>query len=67
MIEILLNGKQTQLKDGLTLIQIIEDLGFHSKWVVAELNGLALMKSEYPNTILKIGDKLELVRAVSGG
>jgi sulfur carrier protein len=67
MIEIILNGEKTQMKDGMTLVQIIESLGFHAKWVVAELNGQALMKSEYPNTILKTGDKLELVRAVSGG
>ena len=67
MIEIILNGKSKNMEEGKTLEQLILDLGFQPKWIVAELNGSALLKKDYPKIFLKQADQLELVRPVSGG
>lgn len=67
LIEIYLNGEKFQAETTLNLEQLIRKLGLDPKWVVAELNGQALIKKDYPLTRLCEGDHLELVRAVSGG
>jgi thiamine biosynthesis protein ThiS len=67
MISVTLNGQKTEVRSGITLDQLIHDLGLDSKWVVAELNGNALVKIDYGRTFISNGDRIELVRAVSGG
>jgi len=67
MISVILNGQKTEVRSGITLNQLIHDLGLDSKWVVAELNGNALVKIDYDRTFISNGDRIELVRAVSGG
>lgn len=67
MIEIVLNGKKFEVDDGTSVEKLIQKLGLNSKWVVVELNHLPLMRTHYPKTLLRKNDKIELVRAVSGG
>ncbi|MBI1883105.1 MAG: sulfur carrier protein ThiS [Chlamydiae bacterium] len=66
-IEIFLNGQKKSIEKNLTLEKLIQNLGLDSKWVVAEVNGQALIKKDYLNLHLSNGDRIELVRAVSGG
>ena len=67
MIKIVLNGKNFELDKGTSVEKLIQKLGLNSKWVVVELNQEALMRKDYPKTLLRKNDKVELVRAVSGG
>jgi sulfur carrier protein len=67
MVNITLNGNKTEIPSRMTIDQLITRLGFNAKWVVAELNGKALIKTDYDKTFLSSGDRIELVRAVSGG
>jgi thiamine biosynthesis protein ThiS len=67
MISIILNGQKTEIDDKITLDQLVRNLGLNSKWVVVELNHKAVIKMDYGKTFLSHGDRIELVRAVSGG
>ncbi|MBI1870328.1 MAG: sulfur carrier protein ThiS [Chlamydiae bacterium] len=66
-MEIFLNGQKKVLERKISLVELIHQLGLDEKWVVAELNGEALIKKDYAQTFLSQGDHIELVRAVSGG
>lgn len=66
-MNILANGKPREVPDGLTIAGFLEELGWKPEWVVVEHNGDALQRSRYPAVRLAEGDRLEVVRAVSGG
>ncbi len=61
------NGRQKQVDDGTTMVQLLTELGLRVGSVVVEHNGTALLRSEVEQAQLADGDRLELVRAVAGG
>jgi sulfur carrier protein len=61
------NGEEKQLPDGATMSELLDVMGLGAKWVVAELNGEPVNRDQMGSTKLSDGDKIELVRAVSGG
>jgi sulfur carrier protein len=61
------NGRERQVDDGMTLVELVESLGLRVGSVVVEHNGTALLRSEVAAAQLADGDRLELVRAVAGG
>jgi sulfur carrier protein len=61
------NGNPVALADGATITDLLTELGLGAKWVVAELNGAPVERSQMPSTSLSEGDRVELVRAVAGG
>lgn len=61
------NGAAREVVDGMSLPQLVEQLGLRVGSVVVEHNGIALLRSEVLATQLSDGDRLELVRAVAGG
>lgn len=67
MPAILVNGKTRSVALDATLPDLLTELGLGVGWVVVELNGTALLRSEVESTVLADGDVLELVRAVAGG
>ena len=66
-MQLVVNGKTTDVADGTTLSVLIESLGLRVGSVVVEHNGTALLRSEVQAATLHDGDRLELVRAVAGG
>lgn len=66
-ISVVVNGGHRDLSSGTTLPALLADLGLGVGWVVVELNGTALLRSEVEKAVLSDGDVLELVRAVAGG
>jgi thiamine biosynthesis protein ThiS len=66
-VEVIANGDPIRLAEGATITDLLQALGLGAKWVVAELNGEPVDRSAMPRTVLKDGDKVELVRAVAGG
>jgi len=61
------NGKPQALPDSATVAQLVEALGFGEKRVAVEVNLALVTKKEWPATILKDGDKIEVVSFVGGG
>lgn len=61
------NGKPSEVADGISLPALLTSLGLQVGSVVVEHNGTALLRSEVGAAVLADGDRLELVRAVAGG
>lgn len=66
-VNILANGKPRVLSDGATVGDFLDVLGWRAEWVVVEHNGEPLERSRMTAVRLNEGDRLEVVRAVSGG
>ena len=64
---LIINGKQQNFPDSLTLEQLIEHLGMKGDRVAVELNREIVSRSEWSQTQLKDDDRLEIVHFVGGG
>ncbi len=60
------NGEAVSI-DPLTVQEYLVSLGIDPRRVAVELNLDILPKAQYPTTILKEGDSLEIVQFVGGG
>ena len=52
---------------SISIEKYLVDAGYDTKRVAVELNGDILPKSQYENTYLKDGDRVEIVCFVGGG
>jgi sulfur carrier protein len=66
-MRVIANGDPVDLPDGAVLTDLLAAVGVGPKWVVAEVNGVAIDRSAMPATALSDGDRVEMVRAVAGG
>jgi len=66
-ITIRLNGKSREVRDGLTVRSLLEELELHPGMVVVELNRDILERDRYADVRVRDGDSLELVHFVGGG
>lgn len=66
-MKIILNGKEREVKDDITVAQLIFDLNVNIKNVAVELNLNILNKSEYAAIKLKQNDRVEIVLPIGGG
>lgn len=66
-MRLIANGDAVDLGDGATLTDLFDALGVRAKWVVVELNGQPVDRADVDSTVLRPGDRVELVRAVAGG
>lgn len=67
MIEIRLNGEKRVVPEGLTLAALLEWLKLAADRVAVERNLEIAPRSEWGNTIIQAGDRLEVVHFVGGG
>lgn len=66
-MNITLNGENRLIDAGLTVMGLIEQLGYQGKRIAVERNGEIVPRSAHANTQLADGDALEIVVAVGGG
>lgn len=64
---ITVNGKEIQMKQSISVAAYLENAGYQMKRIAVELNGDILPKYGYSDTMLKDGDRLEVVTFVGGG
>ena len=65
-----INGEFKTIVDSneeLFLEGLVTQLGYQPQLVVVELNGVIINPKDWPNTIIKNGDCLEIVTIVGGG
>ena len=67
MIEVLVNGETRQLSTGLSVSELLTQLGLHPRLIVVEHNREILDRAQYEKTEVRNGDALELVHFVGGG
>tara|TARA_B100001063_G_scaffold229860_1_gene242445 strand:- start:352 stop:552 length:201 start_codon:yes stop_codon:yes gene_type:complete len=66
-MQINLNGESLDVRDGASLIDLIEQLGMTGKRIAIELNMEIIPRSEHPSTMLAQNDTVEIVNAIGGG
>ena len=66
-IGIRLNGEALTCPAGLSLLQLLEHLGYRPQLVVVEFNGEILPRQRWPQQPVGESDVLEVVTIVGGG
>lgn len=66
-IRVHLNGKERDLRAGLTVRGLLESLELQPGMVVVERNREILTRARYDEVEVREGDRLELVHFVGGG
>ncbi len=61
------NGKETEIENGITLKEFLETSGYNPEKIAVELNGEISPRKTYGDVVLKNSDKLEIVSFVGGG
>ena len=64
---ITVNGKKVTLTGPLSVADYLEQNKYQIKRIAVEMNGDILPKYSYSDTMLKDGDRLEVVSFVGGG
>jgi sulfur carrier protein len=67
VVEIQVNGKARQVRAGITVAALIEELGLGGKPIAVERNREVVPRAQHGSTTLGDGDRLELVTFVGGG
>lgn len=65
-ITIELNGEKRAVRP-ITLAELVAELGLESRMIAIERNLEVVPKSQYAETRLKAGDRIELVHMIGGG
>ena len=66
-MRIIVNGKEIETKDNITLKELISDLKVEDKVMAAAVNMEIVKKDKWDTHIIKEKDKLELLHFVGGG
>lgn len=66
-MKIFLNGEERGFLDGLTVSALLEGIGIQKERVAVELNLEIVPKKNFEDTVLKDGDRVEIVNFVGGG
>ena len=62
-----INGEKKEVGAGLTVAQLLDEVGIRPGRVVVELNRDVLSREAHGTTTLKEGDQIEIVHFVGGG
>jgi sulfur carrier protein len=66
-MKIIVNGQEYHYDKQITLQQLIQDLKIVNKVMASAINMEIVKKDKWDKTILKDGDKIELLQFVGGG
>ena len=61
------NGEIFEVREGMTVSNLIAEMGFSEAMVAVELNLDILPRDSFSSTVLKENDCIEVVRFVGGG
>ena len=67
LIDLQVNGESRQAPTGLSLQQVLVELGYEPRLVVVEFNGTIVPRAQWPEQPVAAGDQLEVVTIVGGG
>jgi len=66
-MDIIINGEAQSLPAPTTVAALLAARGLEGKRVAVERNGEIVAKSRHAETLLAMGDRIEIVVAVGGG
>jgi len=67
VIEIKINGEDKRLDEPVTMAALLSELGWDGRKVAVERNLEIVPRSVYDQTVVKHGDRLEIVHFIGGG
>lgn len=62
-----INGEPKELREGLTLSDLLADLGLAPERLAVERNREVVRRARWAETLLAEGDQIEIVHFVGGG
>ncbi|HID00224.1 MAG TPA: sulfur carrier protein ThiS [Piscirickettsiaceae bacterium] len=66
-MQIFVNGEPKTVAEGTTAQQLVEQLELTGKRIAMERNQSIVPRSQYAQTELREGDRIEIIHAVGGG
>lgn len=66
-MKLVINGEPKDFSDGISLEELIRQLGVRKETVVAEVNRKIIRMEQRPVQKLSDGDQIELIQFVGGG
>jgi thiamine biosynthesis protein ThiS len=66
-MKIVVNGKDLEVDDGLSVEGLLTQLGVKRQYTAVAVNREVTPKSAYEATVLREGDRVEIVRPMGGG
>ena len=66
-MQIQVNGEPRDVPDSATLDALVQHLALAPERLAVELNQRVVRRADWPETILKEGDRVEIVHFVGGG
>jgi sulfur carrier protein len=66
-MHIIVNGQSREVDSGSTVRTLLGDLGVTQPYVAVELNLEVVPRASHEDTVLRDGDRLEVVTLVGGG
>ncbi len=66
-MRVTVNGKEMDVPEGLSLEGLLEHLKVRREYTAVALNREVAPKASYAKTMLKEGDKVEIVHPMGGG
>ena len=66
-MELTINGKQREVTNGVTITALLEELKINPLRVAVQLNLEILKRERFEETMLKSGDRLEIITFMAGG
>ena len=67
MIEITVNGSDSELDQPMSITAFLELKGFGGRSVAVAINSVVVRRTEFDATLIGEGDVVEIVRPVGGG
>jgi len=66
-MQISVNGEATEIDESATMADLVAQLGLGNRRLAVEYNGEILPRSNWEQTRLGNGDRIEIVHAIGGG
>ncbi len=66
-MQVRINGKLQEVREGLSIAGLLQELGLEARYAAVALNGEVVRRADHAAVIVKEGDRLEIVHAVTGG
>ncbi|MFA5752780.1 MAG: sulfur carrier protein ThiS [Bacteroidales bacterium] len=61
------NRQETFSQQEMSITLIMDEKSFHYKMLIVKLNGILIPRESWPLTVVREGDRLDIIHLVSGG
>ncbi|WP_433529926.1 sulfur carrier protein ThiS [Micromonospora sp. CA-263727] len=66
-MELTVNGVRRSVPDGVTVAELVRDVTPQQRGVAVAVNGEVVPRAGWPATVLRGGDRVEVLSAAQGG